>query len=404
MPLVRPAASLLLCALLSIAVLPRADAADLDPREYEPVYVEKILEDWKVKEDVSRLVAVASNRRMRNVALLFKDGSTFRVYKDGKLLLSRSVENPQIPNFFQLTDDGVLIHYLEPTALYVNGKRVSSTTNTYDYSVGLQIEHLYRRGRVVFVDGRTIREYDVPRRRSAVLYRHPQDIAYARLSGNSVYYTAYDTLPRAGYYLFRNGKKYDYLTVANPWNFAISGRGTVYYFREGGGDCSLHRNGTAISSDPGICGFVFTDARENVWHVVAQPDKRVASGITAAVYKNGKPVDAPDMYNVEGWIGFGTGPSYAVRVLASPHDLTSYRLLKNGRLTGEPFDFSGVRDYNGVQFGPAGRTYMRNMEKGRWYLYEDGVPVYPETFEQVMFFRATSSRVVVIGTMPKGRR
>jgi hypothetical protein len=110
------------------------------------------------------------------------------------------------------------------------------------------------------------------------------------------------------------------------------------------------------------------------------------------------------VYNMEGSMGFGRGLSYAMRVLVSGKDDSSYRLLKNGKLTGDVFDFSGVRDNDGVQHGPEGRTYMRNMKNGRWLLYEDGVPVHQDGFDQVYFFRATASRVSVIGTMPADRR
>lgn len=379
-------------------------ASIIGTRSYNPIYVETILENWRVYEDVNELVAVAANKNRRNVAMLFKEGSAFRVYKDGVLLLEREVRNPQIPDFFRLTDDGVLIYYLEPDTLYVNGDRVSSTSNTHLYSGGMRLQDLYRRGSVTFVDGRTIRRYEAFNGRSTILHRHPHDIAHARVHGSSVYYTAYDVQPLPGYYLYRNGRKVDYDRVANPRSFAVSGRGDVYVFRESDETCSLHKNGEVYAAAYGRCGFLTLDPAGNVWHVVARNDDTSASGIGAVLYRNGVRVRAPTLHDLETFIGFGPDGSYALRALPSARSDAGYRLLKDGRLTGDPFDFTGVRDALGIQYGPGGRTYMRNLNDGHWVLYEDGIPVNEGGFDQVYQFRATPTGVSVIGTMPRARR
>ena len=59
-----------------------------------------------------------------------------------------------------------------------------------------------------------------------------------------------------------------------------------------------------------------------------------------------------------------------------------------------------MRDYLGVQFGLGTKTFMRNQAAGRWYLYQDGQKILPDTFKDVMYFQAYPDRVIVVGTRP----
>lgn len=363
-------------------------------------FVETMMEDWNMREKISGLVTLASDPTGTHIGMMFRSGDRFRIYKNGKLIQTQKVIHGDDVYFFKMTDDGHLIYVLDPYDLYVDGKRISGKGNTYAYTVGLSLDDMYRRGKVTFIDGHTIREYTLSTGRSAILHEHSGDIAYLRMVGTDLYYTVQEDLPEPGYYIYRNGKKLTYIPTSDPVNFEVRSAKRVYYFAQGGDNVVLYENEKPYHSTLGRGGFIYIDTSGNVFDAVVAPDEKSKAKYVVQLFRNGKLVNKKAMYNIEGTMGF-RGTQYAARVQAYAGDTGSFRLLKNGTLMGDPFSFGKNRDYNGVQFGPDGKTYMRNVSGGRWKLFEDGKVVMGDTFEHVMFFSANSKKLVVFGTRPK---
>jgi len=385
---------------LVLAVVPVSTALAQQGPGPDLRFVETMMEDWNITEKLSGLVSITADSKGTHIGMLFRSGDKFRVYKNGKLIQTQKVVHADDVFFFKMTDDGHLLYVLDPYDLYLDGKLISGKSNDYAYSVGLSLKNLYRRGKVIFIDGNMIREHVVATGRSNILYEHSGDIAYLRMVGTDIYYTVQENLPEPGYYIYRNGKKLTYIATSDPVNFEVTARKKVYYFAQGGENVVLYENEEPYHSTVGRGGFIYVDTGGNVLHAVVAPDTKNKAGYVVQLFRNGKQVNKKAIFNIEGSMAF-RGTQYAARVQAYANDTSSFRLLKNGTLTGDPFSFSGMsRDFNGVQFGPDGKTYMRNVNAGKWRLFEDGKPIMTKTFDHVMFFSADTKKLMVFGTRP----
>jgi hypothetical protein len=363
----------------------------------EPRFIETMMEDWRMNEDTSELIAIAADDKQENIGLLFRKDDTFRVYMNNRLILTQKAAGVKDPQLFVMAD-GHLVYHLNPLDLYVDGERVSSTSNTFKYSEGVRLEHMYTRGKIVFPDGNTIRSHDLRTNRSKILYRHSGDIAASRVHGTRTYYTVKDIAPLPGYYVFRDGKKLYYDSVDQPKRFEISPEGDVYFFHKGKETCQLFKNGELYAADEGTCAFIYTDENNNVWSVIGKRSS-VATGFSMRLYKNGKRARTPAFYYIESNMSF-KGAMYGARVLTSSKDLSDVRILKNGRLIGDVMNAGSLTDAFGVQFGPRSKTYARTMLNGKWVITEDGKPILTNTFRNALYLHASPEKVVVIGTRP----
>lgn len=389
-----------------MVILPHAHAASRQTavgavdKSVIPLYVDDIMKEWKLDEPITDLVSMTMDESGEHVGLMFVDVfNEYRVYNDGKLVLKKKSMYEGHPNFFEMTEDGNLIFYIDPYELYVDGKRISSTGNDYAYSVGLDADDVYYRSKVTFIDLQTIRQYDLTTGRSKVLYEVDGHIAYMRRRGNSVYYSARQSLPRDGYYIFRNGKRVTkQVATSQPERFQISPKGDVYYFAQGGENFVLYRNEKAVHAGKGRGGFVEFDEKGNVFHAVVE-ETLGSSVYTVGFFKNNRLVRTGKIFDMEGVLA-SEGVMYATRVQTKADDGNAFKLLKNGRVIGQNFSFDRYRDYNGIAFGPRKRTYMRNWKDGRWHVYEDGKLILEKTFEDVFFIQASANDVKIYGTRP----
>ncbi len=364
-----------------------------------PKYIDDVLEEWNLNEDLSQLVSMTMDPKEKYIGLLFKDEkNVYRVYKDGKLLLTKKSTYTGDPNFFSMTDDGHLLYYIDPYQLYVDDKRISSTENDYAYTVGLNLHDVYNRGRVVFIDRQNIREYNVKTQRSSILYKLDGRISYLRRNDNDYYYSVEQTLPRYGYYIYRNDKRLTKIATSQPENFQVSSKGDVYFFAQGAEYYVLYKNEKSLRSDVGRGGFIYFDEKGNVFDVVVQ-GRADSPRLTVGFFRNNKPVRMGTVYNMEGFLA-SSGVKYATRVQTRRDDTDSFMLLKNGRILGESFGFGEYRDFTGIQFGPGSKTYMRNWNDGQWFVYEDGKRILPTTFENAFFINASKNSVSIYGTRP----
>jgi hypothetical protein len=310
---------------------------------------------------------------------------------------------------FHLTSDGHVLSAVRNT-FKVDGAD-ASRAEAYPYNIGLEKERLYDKGTVTFPETDGIIRYDVKARARTTLYKAPagSSIFYMRVRGKDVYYVTQDLSAVDSYRLYKNGVRYSDINIDNPTNFAVSDSGDVYFFSRQGDSYVLYKNNKEYFRGKGAGGFIYTDPQNNAYHIGFDVQSGGATGQQYHVYlyKNGKKINAMPYANAEGFMAFGEKGAFAIRVAPSSRQPTTLKFLKNGRILGASFPFGDGKDqtdYNGLQFGPQGKTYMRNLSHGRWMLFEDGKPVYDDKFQDVLYFHADPNGVRVYGTRKTAAR
>jgi hypothetical protein len=370
----------------------------------EVIDVEALLKGRSIPTGSRHIVAFSTDDAGKHFAVLLgaDTGKEFFLYVNDTLVRHGTWDREIVPIIFTVTGNGHVISSIEPTELYMDGTRISSPDNMYRYGAGKDGVYVSN-GRVVYVDGKSIRSWKMISGGSELLYRHPEgEIHYMRMRDEDVVYTL---IIGKDAYLYKNGAKISPSPINNPENFLLARNRNVYAFREEAGSYIVLRNDEEIFRSEGKPGFLYEDAQGTIWHAgyTVLDDKK--SVIDVKLYRGSRRV-VPELAigNIEGVIGVpqGISSAYAVRVsLRGDKDPFLFRLLHNGEIVGEPFAFGNPRDTGGIAMLQDGTAFLRSYDKGHWVLTRNGLPYLTHLTQDVWAFHAGKQRLRVYASLRK---
>lgn len=372
--------------------------------DVEIIDIHALLKGRSIPMGSRHIVAFAADTSGKHFAVLLgaDTGKEFFLYVNDELVRQGTWDGDIVPIIFTVTSNGHLVSSIEPTMLYVDGTRVTAPENTYRYSTGKDSVYISD-GRVVYIDGKGIRSWNILSGGSELLYRHPEgEFAYMRMRGEEIVYT----LTRGkDSYLYKNGEEISSSPISNPANFLLARNGNVYAFRQEAGNYIVMRNDEEIFRGEGNPGFLYEDAQGAIWHAGYTVLNEKKSIIDVKLYRGSRRV-VPDLAlgNIEGVIGVpqAISSAYAVRVsLRSDEDPFLFRLLVDGEVVGEPFAFGIPRDTSGIVMLADGTPFLRSYEKGHWVLTRNGLPYLTNLTQDIWAFHVHKQRVRVYATLRK---
>ncbi len=380
-----------LWATLALSVSLFAPAA-VSAADVSIVDVPALLKEWKVTMGKNAEInAVSASNDGTKVAVAIDDPKGLYIYLNGKKVVSQAWGYLQVgvvtPPLLSFTPDNHLISIFGGPAygFAIDDKTVSNDPTSSYYWVPNIVAIT---GAVIYPESTTIKKYDFATKKSTVLYKVGEYPQMVRLQGKDVYYSA-------GAAIYKNGKAVSTYPVSDTYNWLPSSAGDLYYFTSlrGGSSYALMKNNKAMLSGKGNGSFLFEAPNGDIWHAGYNWG---SYGTEVTLYRNKTKVNDKPFANMEGWMTFD-GTHYAVRVDANVNEPGELRLMKDGILVGEPFFFGdATNDRSGVQFGPQGKTYMRNNnDLFTFALYEDGTPILTQQLETVYYFHATKDGVKV---------